>query len=200
VNPFLIAEDDALAARALARMARDFGPATTCASLEEAMNALDADRPWAGVMVDIKLPDGSGLDAVEHVRGRSPDLPVVVISGFVQGPEVNRAARIGATFVCKPCTRDDLLPFFRRASERARKGEREIDGIVSSAVRRWGLSPRESEILVHAIRGGDRDEFLRIVGISVNTYKTQVRSLLRKADYESLPQLAIDALRSLLSG
>jgi len=164
------------------------------------MNALDADRPWAGVMVDIKLPDGSGLDAVEHVRGRSPDLPVVVISGFVQGPEVNRAARIGATFVCKPCTRDDLLPFFRRASERARKGEREIDGIVSSAVRRWGLSPRESEILVHAIRGGDRDEFLRIVGISVNTYKTQVRSLLRKADYESLPQLAIDALRSLLSG
>jgi len=179
-------------------MARDFGPTTTCSSLGEAMSALDTDEPWAGVMVDINLPDGSGLDAVERLRGRSPDLPAVVISGTAQGPEVNRAARFGATFVCKPCTRDDLLPFFHRAAERARKGH-ELERVVETAVKRWGLSPRETEILVHAIRGGDRDEFLERVGISVNTYKTQVRSLLRKADYESLPQLAIDALRSLLS-
>jgi DNA-binding NarL/FixJ family response regulator len=118
--------------------------------------------------------------------------PAVVMSGSLDREAVNRAAILNARFVCKPCGTSELAPFL--SDVLARKTRDRVYAAAERARHRWGLSPREVEIIDATLRGRPRDEYVRTSGMSVNTFKTHVRKLLEKADYENLSSLAIDLL------
>jgi two-component system KDP operon response regulator KdpE len=62
------------------------------------------------VLLDVRLPDGNGLDLVREIKARDPELPVVVMSASVLPHEREEATRAGCdAFVSKPYLAQDLL-------------------------------------------------------------------------------------------
>ena len=79
------------------------------ASVAEGLR-LFAERHPAAVLLDLKLPDGAGIDVLRELERRAPGTPVAVISGHGSVPQAVEAMRAGATdFVEKPVTRERLF-------------------------------------------------------------------------------------------
>ncbi len=71
-------------------------------SLTEGMKHLENQRPDI-LFLDINLPDGSGLEALPSIKRQCPDLPVITISAYDNGPEKQQALDTGAAyFLAKP--------------------------------------------------------------------------------------------------
>ena len=69
-----------------------------------------ADHPVDLVLLDVRLPDGNGLDLVREIKSRDPDLAVVVMSASVLPQERDEATRAGCdAFVSKPYLAQDLV-------------------------------------------------------------------------------------------
>jgi len=189
---FLIVDDNDFVRHALTYVLRRYGDCRAAASAIDAEQYIASGVDWDGFVIDVRLGDGSGLDVLATARRHHPHTPAVVLSGVLDRDAVNRAAILDARFVCKPCGTEELAPFLSDVLLR-RTGDR-IYAATEHARHRWGLSPREVEIVAAALRGRSRDEYLDESGISPNTFKTHVRKLLEKADYENLSSLAIDLL------
>jgi DNA-binding response OmpR family regulator len=80
----------------------------TAETAEEAIGVLESERVDA-VLLDIKLPGTSGLDALGKIRASWPDLPVVMISGQDDEEVAKEALKAGAfDYVVKPLDFDYL--------------------------------------------------------------------------------------------
>lgn len=183
LQTFLLVDDEPLVLAALRGFFQRHGETHAAPSIAAARRALaEPSRTWGGFVVDVNLADGNGLELLAEARAIAPEAPALALSGVMDRDAINRAASIGARFMCKPCGPAELGWVVEKPSpvERARE--------------RWGLSPRETEILASALRRQPREAFLAETGMSRNTYKTHVRKALEKADYENLASLVIDLL------
>jgi DNA-binding NarL/FixJ family response regulator len=89
----------------------------------EAAGGIDAcreaeDRAPDVVLMDLAMPDLSGLDAMQRIHARDPDLPVVILTANAD-PEVEaEARRAGASgFLAKGTTLDDIVIVLHEAAE-----------------------------------------------------------------------------------
>src|SRR5512137_1357024 len=115
-RPLILVIDDDGALRKIcldmlgARGYRSFG----AASVGDGLRAF-AERPPAAVLLDLKLPDGTGLDVLRELQRRSVTTPVVVISGLGSVPDAVEAMRLGAAeYLEKPVSRDRLYQVLER--------------------------------------------------------------------------------------
>ncbi|GAB4324966.1 MAG: hypothetical protein Kow0059_20860 [Candidatus Sumerlaeia bacterium] len=89
----------------------------TAGSLAEARERLGGAR-FDAALLDLNLPDGNGLDMVEELRGRQPDLAIVVITGSGDIPLAVEAMRRGAdSFQTKPVNMRELDVFLQKSLE-----------------------------------------------------------------------------------
>lgn len=189
---FLIVDDNPVVARALVRMLDRYGVCQSAVSASDAEHYIASGRAWDGLVIDIHLGDGSGLDVLASARQIHAQTPALVLSGTLDRESVNRAAMLNARFICKPCGTSELAPFVSDVLARTTRDR--VYVATERARHRWALSPREAEIVNATLRGRPRDEYVASSGMSINTYKTHVRKLLEKADYENLATLAVDLL------
>ena len=104
----LIVEDDAGLANALARSVRERGIEARIASTLQAARALLDDNIDLA-LIDIRLPDGSGLDLCRELCDRVPRPVVVAISGAASGKDGFALARLGVgEYIEKPFDDHDL--------------------------------------------------------------------------------------------
>lgn len=103
----LIIEDEASLASALSLAARKLGyPSELCASGSEGLSRLADARL---VLLDIGLPDISGLEVLERARAQAPDVPIVVITAHGTLENAVTARRLGAAaYLVKPLNLSDL--------------------------------------------------------------------------------------------
>ncbi len=109
-------------------------------SAEEAFPIIDESAPDL-VVLDVRLPGMSGVDALERIRkDRSPDaLPIVVISGHASLSEAVQAVQRGANdFLEKPLDRDRMLVSLKNALA-MRKLARELEALKRDAGRRYEM-------------------------------------------------------------
>jgi len=130
----LIIDDDEAVRRTCVEMLRARGQQTlAAASVGEGLRLFGERRP-AAVLLDLKLPDGTGIDVLRELQRQSPGTPVVVISGFGSVTEAVEAMRMGATdYIEKPISRDRLFQLMDRILQRPLPGgetdpERVADG------------------------------------------------------------------------
>ena len=148
------------------------------------------------VLVDLGLPDGSGLDVVRHVRAQLPDAAVMVVSIF--GDERNLVAAIeaGATgYLLK----DSRATDFNQSIHALRAGESPISpSLARHLLRRMQpepkapaapltspLSKRETTILDAIAQGRSIVEIGQQLHISPLTVKTHVQNIYRKLEARS---------------
>ena len=96
---------------------------TLASSVAEAKKALEDGRTYTGIVLDLVLPDGSGLALLEELRAKHVGTPVLVITGEFNREVVNKAQALRAEYVCKPASADNLGPFIQTSLSRERVGD-----------------------------------------------------------------------------
>jgi DNA-binding NtrC family response regulator len=116
VNPILIVEDEPALASAIGRACERIGCATRlCASGKRALSALEMET-FALAIVDIGLPDMSGLELLSALRESAPRLPVVIITAHANLENAVKARQRGASaYLTKPLDLDELQQTLRQA-------------------------------------------------------------------------------------
>ncbi len=108
----LVVEDEAAASRVLEIMLQRAGyHVATAASLADARTALERLRP-AAVLLDVQLPDGSGLELAEELALHPQPIPVIVLSG--RGPAEDFVGSPVAVWLMKPFAKEQLLRAMKR--------------------------------------------------------------------------------------
>jgi two-component system response regulator DevR len=193
---FLVIDDEPIASRSISRVLARFGEVTTASSAAEARELVTTHSAWSGLVIDLWLPDGSGLDVLACVRQRMPLALAVLLTGDLTPEAVNAAYALDARCLCKPCPTEQLRQF----AEEALTADQEIPSRIVKAVRdlaaRHALTPAQTEILLSVVRGIDRASIVASRRVSQNTHKTQVRGILRKTRTLSLGELRDRVLRS----
>ena len=159
------------------------------------------------VILDINLPDMSGIDAVPSIRKLSPDTRILLCTALVSDERVIDALRSGANgFVEKTNSWDD----FANAVERVRRGEHyfcttssgctlEVPAANGNAVRPGAavpLSPREREVLTLIAQGSTNKEIATTLGVSFGTIDTHRTNLMRKLKIRNVAGLVVYAFRA----
>ena len=87
----------------------------TASGVTEAKNKLDSQR-YSLVLTDMRMPDGSGLEVVQHINSRLLDTPVAVITAFGNADQAQEALRCGAfDYIQKPITLAQLRSLVKSA-------------------------------------------------------------------------------------
>lgn len=180
---FLLVEDNDLVARACQRALEQHGAVSLAGSVAEGIIVVATVR-LTGLVADIALPDGSGLEVAMEARARMPDLPILIISGDVDPARLDIADELGASYLLKPIERWQLKRFAERAIARLQRASALIHGWVV----RYGLTEAETATLRLALDGLRREEIARVRMVSRSTVKHQVASLLAKVSAESLSE------------
>jgi DNA-binding NarL/FixJ family response regulator len=155
-------------------------------------------------LLDLGLKDGSGLDALTRILEAAPSTQVIVVSGY--GPEnVLPSLRGGARgFVSKDTASSNLLRAIRAVLRGEIWADPQTTGQLVSALLQTrqepqseeGLTAREQDVLGLVGEGKRNPEIAQALGISENTVKTHIKSLLRKLEVEDRVQLALHSARS----
>ena len=117
----LIVDDEASLVRSLAFALRAEGFGVESAGTgAEGLEALARVKPHL-VLLDVRLPDGSGLAVLDRIREADPEVPVVMISAHGDTRAAVKAVKSGAfDYLTKPFELDDLFRTIRAALERER--------------------------------------------------------------------------------
>ncbi|MGE3285855.1 MAG: response regulator transcription factor [Pseudonocardia sp.] len=138
-------------------------------SLEQAGDLLAEGADVA--LVDLDLPDGSGLGLVERF---APHVPVIVLTAHVRVDLARRAAAAGAAgFLGKDAALPEILDAVRAALTGVPVASREPVAPVR-------LTARELDVLSWLARGRDATRIAAELGISVHTTRDHIRAVLAK--------------------
>lgn len=189
----------ALDAKAQVEVASDL--ATGCAKAQ-ATPALDL------VLLDLTLPDSSGMDALARFRERFPELPVVVFSGSHDHASVVSALDLGAMgYIPKTAPREVLLSALRLViSGGIYVPVEALNAPASSSAgapapaspttpAKLGLSPRQGDVLALLLKGLPNKLIARRLEISENTAKAHVSAVFHTLGVNSRTQAVIAASR-----
>ncbi len=135
-------------------------------SIEEARPL--ADRADA-LLLDVRLPDGSGIDFLRQVRERGHSAPAIMVSGHGTIAEAVEATRAGAfDFLEKPLSRDKVLLSLKNALEQAslRRENEQLREIVGGNAKMIGASPAFLRIVEQASMAARSDARILIMGES----------------------------------
>jgi two-component system nitrogen regulation response regulator NtrX len=102
----LVIDDDDTVRKTCVDLLRARGHETlAAASVGEGLRLFGSRRP-AAVLLDLKLPDGTGIDVLRELQRQAPGIPVIIISGHSSVPEAVEAMKVGAAeFIEKPVAR-----------------------------------------------------------------------------------------------
>jgi DNA-binding NarL/FixJ family response regulator len=166
------------------------------------------------VLMDINLPNMNGLQVTKQIAPAMPDTRFVMITGYDDAEQVFHALRAGASAYCpKDITPDVLIEVITAVhqgqyavgesimthEEIVRWIEKKVGRMVGSLSADMEeylvpLSPREMEILEHVTRGMSNKEIAFKLGISHQTVKNHMTSILRKLRVDDRTQAAVYAL------
>jgi two-component system response regulator RegA len=114
----LVVDDDETFRNRLIRAFRERGlDAQGATSVEAAVTAASSESPEMAV-VDLRMPGGSGLDAVRELKAIDPATKVVVLTGYGSIATALESVRLGAThYLTKPADADEILAAFERGKD-----------------------------------------------------------------------------------
>ena len=107
------------------------------------------------ILLDVRLPDGDGIDILQGLIDDGVRTPVIIITGHGDVPMAVKAMRIGAAdFVEKPFDPDVLLGSIERSFQQSQERVQSAATQVSARKRLEGLTPREREVMQQLVLGG----------------------------------------------
>jgi FixJ family two-component response regulator len=169
------------------------------ASINDFVGSEPPDCPTC-LVLDVRLPERSGLDFQRELAAAGATLPIVFVTGHGDIPMSVQAIKAGAVeFLTKPLREQDLLDAISVGLARDRV-RRQNDKTLSELRARFEvLTPRERDILVRVAEGRLNKQIAGELGITETTVKVHRSNMMRKMEAASVPQLCrmVDKLKPL---
>lgn len=156
------------------------------------------------LLMDISMPDHSGVDALQAIKARFPDLPVLILSGFPEAQYATTLLRYGASgYLNKECEPEEIVNAIRLVARGRRYispsvAELLADNAVGDTERlpHELLSERELQVFLRLAKGETVGAMAESMFLSVKTVSTYRTRVLEKLKLTSNSELTYYALKN----
>lgn len=149
------------------------------------------------LLLDISMPDGSGVDFCEEVHEKYPDVKILMLTTYDEYTMVNRALAAGASgYIQKNALSEEVVKGIETIMAGNTFFSTEIDRMMKKRINQavW-LTTREQELLRHIVDGCTNQEIADRMFLSVETVKTYRKNLTQKLGTKNVAELIRIALR-----
>ena len=154
------------------------------------------------VLMDLRMPNVDGIEAIRQIKARYPDLEVVILTTYDDDQDIVQGLRAGARgYLLKDSGREALFDAIRAAA----RGESllpsaVIEKVVAHLSEPWAarteaLSEREQEVLTFLAQGAANKEIAHHLHITERTVKAHVTSIFNKLGVNSRAEAVAVAMR-----
>lgn len=186
----MVVDDDRLVLGALDRMLRSNGFHVEVFVTASALLDRAPDDGIGCVVLDLRMPDMSGLDVQQALAHRHPTLPIIFLSGVGDVPKAARAMRQGAVdFLVKPVDEPELLDAVTRAIERSARLRDRLRAERDATERMARLTKREREVCDLVARGLLNKQIAHALGTTEKTVKVHRGRVMQKLEVDSVAAL-----------
>jgi FixJ family two-component response regulator len=187
----LVIDDDPDLRASVGRLLRSLGLDTLLfASISEFLKSVPPNGPTC-LVLDVRLPDQSGLDLQRELAVTNREIPIIFITGHGDIPMSVQAMKGGAIeFLTKPFRDQELLDAIQLGLSRDRARREYQKALAALRERFESLSPREREIMVQVAHGRLSKQIAGDIGIAESTVKVHRSRLMHKMKARSLPALS----------
>src|SRR5690606_33775654 len=183
-------EDDEQAREALANTLLWAGHTPRCFGRPSAFLEQCSPRQPGAVVMDVRLPEMSGLEVQRELQQRGITLPVLLISHHADVPMVVQAMRQGAfDFMQKPLDERKLLERVGAALSVDAQHRSRMQRIAQSQALYQTLSPREKQVMQLVVEGRPNKVIAHLLGLSERTVEVHRSNLMEKMQAQSVPHL-----------
>ncbi len=188
--------------RELLEVEGDLRVVAEAGSLDEAL-AIDVGELDVAVL-DVRLPDGSGVDLCRLLREKRPELACLMLTSFADNEALNASVLAGARgYVLKNVRGDDLVGAIRRvadgemllSNEQIERARERLRRQITEDIRLESLSAQESRILELLSEGLSNREIAEVMFLAEKTVKNYVSNLLAKLGFQRRTEAALFAQR-----
>ncbi|MCP4988902.1 MAG: response regulator transcription factor [Colwellia sp.] len=205
----IIVDDHAIVRAGIRQLLQE---ASILSELGEATNGVKAmslirNQDWDLVLLDIKLPDRSGVDVLKLIKSEKPKLPVLIISSY---PESQYAVRLihggAAGYLSKDAPDEEIL----KAIDVTTKGKKYISPIVAELLANFVyqsgqkegpecsheiLSDREYQVFLELATGAGPNLIAQKLNVSAKTITTHRSRILQKMGFTNNAEIVLYANR-----
>ena len=189
--------DDAASVRdSLASLLRSVGQASLGFGSAATFRAATRPDVPACLVLDVRLPERSGLELQRDLAREGIAIPVIVITGHGDVPMAVEAMKAGAIdFLTKPFRDQDLLDAIQRGIRLDRERRSAADQQLQLQRRYEALSPRERSVMAMVAEGLANKQIAAALELKEITVKVHRAQAMRKLAARSLPELVLLADR-----
>jgi RNA polymerase sigma factor (sigma-70 family) len=149
------------------------------------------------ILLDVQLPDLSGLQLQDRLSKLGNRLPIVFLTGHADIPTSVRAIKAGAEdFLTKPVGKEQLLESIRRALDHAEEVRARTEQVEALLARVESLTPRERQVFALVVRGLLNKQIAHELGTSERTVKAHRHMVMQKCGVRSVAELVMIAERT----
>ena len=147
-------------------------------------------------LMDLEMPDMSGIDAMSAIRGEFPDARIIVLTTHAGDVLVARALKAGArAYLLKGLLRKELLETIRAVHVGQKRISPEVAAEIAEHATDDALTPREIDVLRLIARGNANKIIAAELSLTEETVKSHVRSILAKLSANDRTHAVTIALR-----
>jgi DNA-binding NarL/FixJ family response regulator len=167
----------------------------------EAATGTEAIRRYSEILpdvtlMDLRLPDLSGIDAMIAIRAKFADARVVMLTTFEGDVEIQRALQAGASgYLLKNMPPDELVDVIRQVHAGKRRVPPEVAAHIADHMGEEHLTPREIEVLKSVLAGHRNRDIGEKLFISEETVKSHLKHLMDKLGARDRTQAVAIAVR-----
>jgi two-component system, NarL family, invasion response regulator UvrY len=196
----LIVDDHPIVRRGLVEILKEEPDIATCGEASDAAGLLEqlSTADWSVVVLDISLPDRSGLDVLLELKEKRPDLPVLILSMLPEDQFAIRALQTGAAgYISKQDAPDELVRAIRRVlSGRKYVSDAMNEKMLNNVGTTAGLQPlharlsnREFQVMCLLASGKTVKEIADELYLSAKTIGTYRARILGKMNMQNNTEL-----------
>ena len=147
-------------------------------------------------LMDLKMPDMGGVEAIRGIRGEFPSAKIIVLSTYQGDEDIFRALEAGAvTYLLKDMIADKMMGVIREVAGGGRPILPEVAQRLTDRMFKAALTPRELEVLQLVASGKRNKEIAGELNISEETVQGHVKNILAKLDVHDRTEAVAVAIR-----